>query len=1187
MRLKSLTIKGFKSFADDTEINFSENLIGIVGPNGSGKSNIVDAVRWVLGEQKTSELRLETMSDVLFNGSKDRKEGKVARVTLSFDNTKHILPTEYSEVSISRVLYRDGNSEYRLNNVPCRKKDIVSLFVDSGIGSDSYAIISLNMVEDILHDKGGYRRKMIEQAAGISKYKIRKQETLNKLKGAGEDLNRVDDLLFEIDKNMSSFERQAKRTEKYNRLKGDYRDKSIKLAHLEVKELKELYEQLKLRLVSEKDERNRLNTEILQDEAILQQLKLDIIQFEKSLNEDQQKFNQLIELLSKAENDKNLIAQRIDSNKEKFGSAERKIIELSNSILTIKNQLEEAKSSESTISAKLTSAEEEFAILDQKHRTLAALYEDLREQEKVIKKELHSNQDRKNALIREQEALYARKTLTAADVELLHQKIVSTNTDFPQKKTALDAVKLELSNLDQLIDKSEFIISDKEGELKDLNDSLLKSTDELNKLLLEKSSLEQRIKFLLNVIENNEGLPESVKFIISENKHKNLSFSDILEVKEDKYLKIVELFLEPFLYHVMAENRTKALSYYKSVRDAQKGKLHIFVLDEIEKNDKQQHHGVVASTVRFLDILKYESKYDALMQRIGSLVFISELPYERFDFANLAHDMTVLFPDEFLIYTRGKIFGGSNTLFEGVQLGRKKLVEKLSQKIAEVELASESKQEQIQVSKKNVVGVQENLKSERNRQIEIKRNRDQKSREEFQLGSTIQSIKENLDQWQQQIGIKTEQIQLISSSQKEVELRLEELSKVDLSRLTDSELSKKIEETHREYLKLTSQKDQSQYELFELRNTHNSLKREIAFNTEQLKQIDLQIASLNAELESSRQSDVILTADKWNKSLELEGLYEKKANYQKEISSREDGYYKEKGKIFEIEKKIAEQRAKIHRSDDLISSLSEKYNETGFGIKSIFERNSIEFGLEIEAESEIELNEGENLESLKAEKEKIHDRIRSFGEINPLAITAYNEIKIRYDHIFHEREDVLKAKADLEKTIEEIEIRAADKFNSSLEQIRINFKKVFQGLFSDDDDCDIVLLDSDSPLEAMIEIVAKPKGKKPRSISQLSGGEKTLTAASFLFALYLLKPAPFCIFDEVDAPLDDVNVLKFNKLVRKFSEDSQFIIITHNKLTMSEVDILYGVFLKEPGVSGVGAVDFREYEQTDILETVD
>jgi len=212
MRLKRLSIKGFKSFADDTDIHFDENLIGIVGPNGSGKSNVVDAIRWVLGEQKTSELRLESMSDVLFNGTKARKPGKVAKVTLSFDNTKNILPTEYNEVSISRIIYRNGNSEYQLNGVTCRKKDITSLFMDSGIGSNSYAIISLNMVEDILHDNGGYRRGMIEQAAGIAKYKARKKETLSKLRSTTEDLDRVQDLLFEIEKNMASFERQAKRT---------------------------------------------------------------------------------------------------------------------------------------------------------------------------------------------------------------------------------------------------------------------------------------------------------------------------------------------------------------------------------------------------------------------------------------------------------------------------------------------------------------------------------------------------------------------------------------------------------------------------------------------------------------------------------------------------------------------------------------------------------------------------------------------------------------------------------------------------------------------------------------------------------------------------------------------------------------------------------------------------------------
>ena len=348
---------------------------------------------------------------------------------------------------------------------------------------------------------------------------------------------------------------------------------------------------------------------------------------------------------------------------------------------------------------------------------------------------------------------------------------------------------------------------------------------------------------------------------------------------------------------------------------------------------------------------------------------------------------------------------------------------------------------------------------------------------------------------------------------------------------------------------------------------------------------DIEARIVELQEEGKLHEEVIIKSEGELEELKklLETQYSKKSEIQNKLSAYEDTYYKEKGKIFELEKEITKSRSDLYSKDQLIVSINEEHTNIGFEIKGIHERNSIEFGIQIDESVVHEEDEEVNLEELKGTKEKIFDRIRSFGEINPMAITAYNEIKERHDEISKERDDILDAKSSLEQTIAEIEKTASERFNDALDKIRRNFKDVFQSLFSEDDDCDIVLLDSDDPLEAKIEIVAKPKGKKPKSINQLSGGEKTLTASSFLFSLYLLKPAPFCIFDEVDAPLDDVNVLKFNKLIRSFSKESQFIIITHNKLTMQEVDILYGVYLKEQGVSGLSAVDFRTYDQTEMV----
>ncbi|MEL6123553.1 MAG: hypothetical protein AAFR14_07505 [Bacteroidota bacterium] len=406
---------------------------------------------------------------------------------------------------------------------------------------------------------------------------------------------------------------------------------------------------------------------------------------------------------------------------------------------------------------------------------------------------------------------------------------------------------------------------------------------------------------------------------------------------------------------------------------------------------------------------------------------------------------------------------------------------------------------------------------------------------------------------------------------------------IDTEELTNDELGQQVEEAHLDFIDKGQIRETAQRHLFEIQSQFDSAQKDQGYYENMVVSIQQRLDEAKREEATLRQTisdnEKILSQNQE----ELRGLYSQKKELQTKLNSYEDSYYKEKGKIFESEKAISALRSRITAKDQLISTLSERQTNLSFEIKGIHERNSIEFGIEIDTKAFPEEYESEDLPRLKEKRRKLNDRIRNYGDINPMAITAYNEIKERHERISKERDDILDAKVALEQTISEIEKTASDRFNKALDDIRVNFRHVFQGLFSADDDCDIVLLNAEDPLQANIEIIAKPKGKRPKSISQLSGGEKTLTAASFLFALYLLKPAPFCIFDEVDAPLDDVNVQKFNKLIRKFSGSSQFIVITHNKLTMAEVDILYGVYLKERGVSGVSAVDFRNYEAAELL----
>ncbi len=1182
MRLKRLTIKGFKSFADETVIHFNENLIGIVGPNGSGKSNVVDSIRWVLGEQKTSELRLDTMSDVIFNGTKNRKEGKISKVTLSFDNTKNVLPTEYNEVSVSRILYRNGGSEYQLNNVPCRKKDITNLFIDSGIGSNSYAIISLNMVEDILHDNGGSRRGMIEQAAGIAKYKKRKKETLSKLRGTLEDLDRVQDLLFEIEKNMASFERQAKRTEKFNQLKVDYKELSIKISHIEVKEFSLKYNQLKDQIQVEKDKRLKINTELGQDEAELQRLKTDIIKYEKSLNEDQQAFNTLIEELGRIENDKNLSIQKLQNAKDRLVEIDTSSKQLEGSVGSTKSKYESSIISQDSSQAKLGVAELAYKEADEKFALQSSSFDDLRQREKEIKSAVSANQLLKETLGREIEALLTRQGILKTDVSTMDTRIGEINKGGEADRKELQLQEKHLEELEKQLESKSKESAELEAQLAEMQSVGASAVVDMNEKYAERAGIEQRIKFIKNIIENNEGLPESVKFILNKKGKNYPVFSDVIEIKDEKYTNIIELFLEPYFYHILAADRKEALKIYEQVRDAQKGKIKVIIADELPKTAlTAPKHDLVPLE----DLINSDKLYTQYIRLLSKDVYVTDKSYKTLDLTSLSSDTTVLFASEYLIYTGGQLYGGSNTLFEGVQLGRKKILEKLEIKLDKLGKVIVSLEEKAEQDKTKQEASLEALNKARSGYEEIRKSLEESRGKFYQIESKITHLDESLKELDEQVQLKKEELVQVEKDLNLKNSRYSEIETVKVDEMSDQELTLKIEEAHKAYLAASAVRDQAQSALFEIRSTFSLAAKDVEFHKNTLGDISVRIDALREE--KANQEEIISSTDIALREIKqsLQDQYEKKAQIQSKLSEYEDTYYKEKGKIFELEKKISEFRSELYKKDHLISELTEKYTQVGFEIKGIHERNSIEFGVEIKENEFPEEYEGANLDDLRSKKTKIQDRIRSFGEINPMAITAYNEIKERHDQISKERDDILEAKSSLEETISEIEIAASERFNESLNRIRANFKSVFQSLFSKDDDCDIVLLDNEDPLEAKIEIIAKPKGKRPKSISSLSGGEKTLTAASFLFALYLLKPAPFCIFDEVDAPLDDVNVLKFNKIIREFSQDSQFIVITHNKLTMSEVDILYGVYLKELGVSGVSAVDFRTYDQTEMVVT--
>lgn len=1182
MRLQKLEIKGFKSFANETIIHFNEDVIGVVGPNGAGKSNLVDAIRWVLGEQKSKDLRLEKMQDVIFNGTKKRKAGSIAYVALTFENTKNLLPTEYQTVTIARYLYRTGESEYRLNNVVCRLKDIRSLFLDTGIGSNSYAIIALGMVEDILSDKENARRRMFEQAAGISKYKTRKAETLNKLTATQADLDRVDDLLFEIEGNLKALEKQAKRTKKYFDLKEQYRDLSIQLAVIRIKDLKENYTSLSQTITSEQDVYRILDTKIVQLEADLENLKKKHLDKEKSLSDFQRSMNELISNIRTGENDKKIIEQKQDFLKQNRNNTENRIRLNQDRISRLQDSLSKYHQEQTEVMLAETELQSELEAAKTELERIRSGHGDTKD---ALDQIMKGHQAKQTELVVMEKRVVVNETNTQStrrEIEKLKEQISSRSEEYRQIEKSLTALSLRLleqSDLIEKLEKEELQRQTRKGELETQEDQLNRALNDLNR---QRDAKQHEYDLIKSLVDKLEGFPDSIKFLNKSDKWAtNVPLLSDLIYCPEHYRVVIENYLEPYLNHYVVDTLEEAAAAIRLLSNAQKGRANFFILEAFR--DALVSPAYLENAHLAVGVVEVEDKYKPVVYALLHNVFIVD------DSSGIEEDlldnsMTLLSADGQFVKRKLSISGGSVGLFEGKKLGRKKYLKKLEEILKDLQVRADKKEEKLDEINDLLADLEEaedsqELDLERKKFEELKREEvylrsRQEHFQDLQSGSdqSIGDLQLSLDKLAEEaIGLK-EQIEKIRS---EVEFEHAEMVSADNS-----------------YTAIATQlADQNAFvnlkniELIKLQSTRQSIEKEQSFNQHQIQELNQQLQN-DAELLSDTEVEQQELVQRWHDlDAALQEYYEVRKSRESDLSGLEQSYYEARGEISRIEDQIRTTHKQQNDQQQLINDLKDSFTEVKFKMSNVGERLKIEFDIDLgEVLKQHQPEEEVDLSELDEKVERLRYRIQNYGEINPMAVEAYDEMHERYEAITTQRDDIVEARDSLMETIKEIEEKATTMFMTAFSQVRENFIEVFRSLFTEDDTCDLILLEPESPLTSAIEIIAKPKGKRPKALSQLSGGEKTLTAIALLFGLYLLKPAPFCIFDEVDAPLDDSNIEKFNKIIRNFSSRSQFIIVTHNKLTMAAVNVIYGVYMEEQGISNVSPVDFRSFSHTSLLE---
>ena len=1175
MRLKSLEIKGFKSFADKTIVTFDDNITGIVGPNGCGKSNIVDSIRWVIGEQKISQLRSENLDSLVFNGSKSRSASGLAEVNLTFENTKGLLPTEFSTVTVTRKFYKSGESEYRLNDVQCRLKDIQNLFMDTGISTDSYAIIELGMVDDLIKDKDNSRRKMLEQAAGISIYKTRKREAKLKLDATEQDLARIEDLLFEINNQLKALESQAKKAEKYHEIKKDYREISIELAKAALEGFNLSYKELNEQQEIETDKRVKLEAEIATDEAVLEKEKLVFIEKEKALQAMQHAFNEMQQQVRSKENDKNLSAQRLEHLKEKETSlksflerAEGQLKGIDESIGFTNLQVEDEEKSLVGLNEQLEQLRNEVAakrnVLDEKRSAL----DNLRSENQQIQRSQFDAE--KKVAVADTSVQNLQRVIGQIEEERKQREEQRNQLDQERilKEKELEIKKVDLEQLQHHQENTKEQILQTQSVLDELRNNLAGETRKLD-------AKKNEHDLLKSMIDSMEGYPDSVKFLHNNAdwSHNSPILSDVLYVKEE-YRTALENVLEPYLSYYVVNDLQEGLQAVHLLDENKKGKANFFLLNKFPEQQAEHSGHQLQGAIPALSVVEVDDKYKKLAEHLLSNVFIADNE----DALQNSNGFVVIEKNGKYVKGKYSLTGGSVGLIEGKKIGRVKNLEKLQDEIASQDVIVEALRSEIQIRHNEVIAFNEDLRETAIRDTE--KGIQQLTNEVFSLHNKLENLhasQTSSEHKLEEMNLQAQQVLVaVEVVRNELGLFNEQLQ-MTASRLAEADETFKVAETN--YNDSSRQYNEFNLNVTRQQSKINGLKQELEFKSNQLNDLNVQIETNSAQfgetVNSIEQSTVTL------KEIEeaLLQLLHSKEDEEKKLNEADQAYYNFRNELAEKESSIRHKTKDKEQVEHMLAAIKDKLNELKLQLAGMKERLNVEFRIDLESILGEDRTGEVPVEELQEKADRMKKRLENLGEVNPTAIEAFTEMKKRYDFIVEQKTDLVNAKDSLLKTIEEVELTANQKFLDTFHLVRENFQKVFQTLFTEDDQCDLVLENPENIAETGIDVIAKPKGKRPSSLTQLSGGERTLTATALLFAIYLIKPAPFCILDEVDAPLDDANVAKFTKMIRQFSDNSQFIIVTHNKMTMSTVDVIYGVTMQEPGVSKLVSVDFRNLEK--------
>ena len=1178
MYLKSIEIQGFKSFANKIVFEFQNGITGIVGPNGSGKSNVADAVRWVLGEQSAKQLRGSKMEDVIFAGTEARKPVGFAYVSITFDNEDHALPVEYNEVTVTRKVFRSGESEYQLNGHSCRLKDITELFYDTGIGKEGYSIIGQGQIDKILSGRPEERRELFDEAAGIVKFKRRKAASIKKLENERENLVRVNDILKELEKQVGPLEKQSEKAKEYLKLKQDLKIRDVNAFLMESDEIRISLKECEEKSLIAANDLKAANEEYDSTKAEYDSLEIQ-------LNEINNSIETTNTLLSNTEIEKQRLDGVINVYAEQIKTIQANSVHYTNRLSDISKSIDEKKESLSKLDEEKQSLAESLTSYEEKRAEAKKKHDEILNSIEEINKNI---EDYNNKII----DVLSLKTKTTADNQkfqtMLEQKNIrkaELNSIIIQKKSEENLADNSINEFSDQLVKADNKINNLTEQINDVNQGIFTNKNKITELtsIIDKEQTQyhrekSKLESLIAITERYDGYGNSIRKIM-ELKETNSGIlgviADIIKV-EKKYETAIETALGGTIQNIVTDNEKTAKELIAYVKDNKLGRATFLPITSVsgkntyESEPCMKEKGVIGLAC---NLVRVDFEYTKLAKYLlGRILVVDNIDNGLAIAKKYKYSLRIVTLEGEQLNPGGSMTGGAFKNASNL-LGRRREIEELKKNVADVSKSLNEHKSLTSELRKSVASLREQNdslnKAMREAQVEkntIVMNLNSATNRRDEIISSLADINSQIADVEREITEISGNLSNASDSLASLD-SINEESKNEIESLNSLLAEKKLEEAavndSFDNIKLQfSSLLQKDSFIDENKERINQEIRELKAEADD---IQLKMASTNEEI-SAKNSEILQVKEKIavsSKQIEdcktkIETLKEKRNNYTNSHKVFFDKRESISGRISDLDKEVYRLNATKEKLEESLDVLTDY----------MWDEYELTYSYAIEYKNE----EFSSLTAIKKEINTLKSSIRALGDVNVNSIEEYKEVNERYQFLKSQHDDLIEAENSLVKIIDELDQGMRVQFQQKFDEIKVEFDKVFKELFGGGHGT-IQLVDDEDILECGILIISQPPGKKLQNMMQLSGGEKALTAISLLFAIQNLKPSPFCLLDEIEAALDDSNVARFANYLHKLTRHTQFIVITHRRGSMSAADRLYGITMQEKGVSTLVSVD--------------